>query len=582
MNDWPQQIRFVNETLTTVRRGKCRRTLVTSPTGTGKSRSVCQVISELVRQGWYAVLYSNRNLLVEQLQETLTSNGIEFGVRAAGYSQDEDFWPVQIASLPTEASMTLRKGEWEIHGKGRKCIAITDEAHLNAGPKAGEIQTRHLDDGHHWLGVTATPVDLAHMYDELIVAGTLAEGFECGALMRAHQYAPDQPDLRSFKRALKTRMPDPGSDFSENQQRKLMGAVNKEGEADERLQKLYGRVWENYTLENPDRRAGILFAGGVRESIWWAQQFTEHGVKAAHLDGEHVWIDGELQPTSPTLRRQVLDDSRDGKIKMLCNRFVLREGVDAPWLGHGIFATCFGAVQTYIQSGGRLLRYHPSLERVTVQDHGGNCHRFGSLNADREWFIDSTAESIYGVRANRLRRGDPRERQAFTCPQCHRLWTAGRHCNPKWGGCGYVIPEKAKLPRRVITFDGVLELRESDVFDKRTYATKPDQFHKWLSMYYAAVSKRWEATFAQAIGMYFQKYSIWPNPRWPLMPRDPHDEYRKVVDVPLDNLIWDPDDPDLYGKVKGFITKNRPETINAAATEPAAAPALAGQPDPFA
>jgi hypothetical protein len=359
---WPNQVRFVDGGLAAITRRPAARPLLSSPTGTGKSRAMCVLIERLVEEGYYVVLYSNRNLLVEQLQEVLAAHGIDFGVRARGHDDDEDFWPVQISSLPTETSRVLKRGTWSIHGKGRrKCAALVDEAHLNRGPKACEIFAKHTAEGHAVVGVTATPIGLADVYDELIVCGTLAEGREVGALALAEMYAPDEPDWRAFRKAMNKKAGGGEGDqgdalgITEPAARRVMGQVTDDG-PDRLLSCLYGRVWKHFNLINPERRPSILFAPGVNESVWFAEQFTAKGVRAAHIDGESVWVDGEFHPTSKTLRRQVLDDSKAGRIGVICNRFVLREGIDAPWLDHGIAATVFGSLQTFLQSAGRLLR----------------------------------------------------------------------------------------------------------------------------------------------------------------------------------------------------------------------------------
>ena len=54
----------------------------------------------------------------------------------------------------------------------------------------------------------------------------------------------------------------------------------------------------------------------------------------AHIDGEECWVQGEWHHNNFRVRQQILEGSKDGTIQVLCNRFVLREGVDAPWLAH--------------------------------------------------------------------------------------------------------------------------------------------------------------------------------------------------------------------------------------------------------
>jgi DNA repair protein RadD len=439
---WPMQERGICLTLNAIEKG-IRRILLTSPTGTGKSRLVCELIDRLAEQQWYAVLYTNRRLLIEQLQRVLTKHGFDVGVRAAGYDhRDDAFWPVQISSLPTEASRVLKKGRWDIHGKGRQCIAIVDEAHLNAGTQARAIMQRHVEAGHTVLGVTATPLDLEGVYDELLIAGTVSEGQRCGALVEAIAYDFASPDLKGVKAA-------EGEDLSEPQIRKAMMRPG-----------LIGRVFDAFDQLNPDRRPSLGFAPGVEESIWFAEEFTKRGVKAAHIDGEHIWIDGELHDTSPELRRQVIEASKDD-IKVLWNRFVLREGIDAPWLAHGILATIMGSLQTFLQSGGRLLRACEGKTCATFQDHGANFMRHGSLNEDREWFLEQTATMAYARRADRMRQNP--ERQPFRCPKCGRVWVRGTICNPARGGCGHKL-NPFKKSREVVMADGVLRRVGGDFF----------------------------------------------------------------------------------------------------------------------
>src|SRR5262249_22268177 len=145
----------------------------TSPTGAGKTRIMCELITQFLGQGWAVVVYTNRRLLIEQLTRVLTAHGIAFGVRAAGHA-DNRHLPVQINSLPTERSRVLDRGKWEIHGNGRgaKVLALVDEAHLNASDTAQAILGRHHTAGGVCVGFTATPIGLGHLYDSLVVAGT--------------------------------------------------------------------------------------------------------------------------------------------------------------------------------------------------------------------------------------------------------------------------------------------------------------------------------------------------------------------------------------------------------------------------
>ncbi|HMF15532.1 MAG TPA: DEAD/DEAH box helicase family protein [Gemmataceae bacterium] len=225
MERWPHQVRAVQETLAAIDRGE-RRICVTSPTGGGKSRMICDVIEDLTQRGWHAVIYTNRKLLIEQLGRVLDKHGIDHGVRAAEWSDEGRFEPVQISSLPTERSRVLTEQKWQIHGAGRQCIAIVDEAHLNAGPTVRRIFQLHEQAGHVRVGFTATPLDLGDLYDHLVIAGTTSELHNCRALVPCHHYGPDEPDLRHVGRV---RL---GHDLIESQNRKAIMTPT-----------IFGRVW---------------------------------------------------------------------------------------------------------------------------------------------------------------------------------------------------------------------------------------------------------------------------------------------------------------------------------------------------
>jgi superfamily II DNA or RNA helicase len=531
---WPHQ-QFGIESVTQAVARFVRRLLLVSPTGMGKSRTVCEIITRLAEEGWYVVLFTNRKLLLDQLKTVLEDHGIHYGVRAANHELEP--WPVQISSLPTEISRVLRGKEWQIHGLGRECLIIVDEAHLNFGPEARKLYAMHHEAGHYLLGVTATPLDLEGCFDEMIQAGTVSEGRACGALVEARHYGPDEPDLKGIKGLSE------GQELTEKQ---AAAAIMREG--------LFGRVWENFEKLNPDHKPTILFAPGVEQSIWFAEQFTKQGVPAAHMDGQHIWVEGELHPTSDSLRREILDASRDGTIGVLTNRFVLREGIDCPWLAHGIFATIFGSLQTYLQSGGRLLRSHPSLGHVTIQDHGGNWWRHGSLNADRTWKLDMTAAMAYGLRADKLRSkkcevcgtilangpvcvcGHSNEPEPFLCPNCGRAWGAGTKCSQSRGGCGYTLTS-GKRSRPVVSRAGTLVEMKGDIFKPRRISKNPNGPKLWERMYHRSCTEKGRRSFRAAAALFAREnYFAYPDPTWPLMPIDPLDWFFDVPKVPKERL----------------------------------------------
>lgn len=510
--NWPHQTQAVEDVLAAIAAGH-RRILVTSPTGGGKSRIMGLLAEKFQEEG--VVLYTNRKLLVSQTSGVFSGFDFEHGVRAAGHEENKHH-KVQVSSIQTEHARVNKAKTWVLHDAK---LVLVDEAHLIKAEVAKGIFDSHTGAGAAIVGFTATPLDLEEMYDHLVVAGRSSSLRECGALVAATHYGPDEPDLAALKKARK-KVPAEGEEWSENQVKAAM--MNPS---------LFGRVWEWFGKLNPDRKPTILFAPGTAESLWFAEQFTGKGVKAAHVAAGEVWFDGEWlfgqgSGDEQEARQKVLAASRSGKCKVLCNRFLLREGIDAPWLEHGIFATIFGTLQPYLQSGGRLLRTHPGKAGCVIQDHGGNWHRHGSLNEDRHWDLCYTASMVSGLRHDRQR--EKKEKEPWRCPGCGKV-NMGGVCE-----CGYRVLRKS---RPVVTADGELKELVGDIYKPRRISQKTNGPSLWAQMYFRSLKGKGVKTFRQAMGLFaYEQEWGWPDKNWPLMPLYEEDFYRLVPDVPRERL----------------------------------------------
>lgn len=514
MSDWPHQTAAVDSVEWAIASGT-RRICLTSPTGGGKTRIACRLVERWVDQGHKVSVYSNRKMLIEQLSRVLNDDDIEHGVRAAGWEGDA-ILPVQISSIATENARVYRSKRWRLHPATR---VLVDEAHLQTGEMAQKILADHLaDHDAAYVGLTASPIGLADFYDHLVVAGTNSQLRACGAMVPCVHYAPDEPDYRQIEL-------NPGVELEDKDVKAMMNA-----------KRIFGRVIEHFRRLNPQRKPTILFAPGVEESVYFAQQFSAAGIPAAHIDGNAVWIDGTWYRSNRAARDEVLEGSKNGKIVVLCNRFVLREGIDAPWLAHGVFATVFRSVQSYLQSGGRLLRAYPGLAEVTIQDHGGNWWRHGSLNADREWMLSETERHIAGRREDAMRAKQAKE--PFLCPQCGRVLSLPR-CP-----CGWVVPVGFRKARPVLQTNGQLRMIYGDVFKPRRLApATPDMIQDWQTMYFRGRNmKNRDQTFRAAEALFAMEHGWqWPDRRWPMMPVNPADFVLPIKRVPKERLYpWQP------------------------------------------
>lgn len=525
---WPHQERGLVE-YRAAEVGGYNRIVLCTPTGGGKTRVICRLCRDWLDEGHKIVVYTNRKMLVDQLRTVMDGFGLPFGVRAAGH-QDQRELPLQVASIQTENARVFKRemGAWELHKADRYVI---DECHLMTGESVERVMDQHRDEGAIGLGTTATPIDLSRLWDKLIVAGTTSELRKCGSLVAAVHYGVGEPDMRHVKRVKV------GEDWTESQNRKAI-----------MTQSILGEALKHYNRLNPDRRPALGFAPGVPESVWFAEQFTVNGVRSASIDGADIWLGnagpvtgppyGKLYKTDAAARQEVMEMSAAGEIKVVWNRFVLREGIDMPWVEHMIFATVFGSLQTYLQSGGRGLRASPKTgkEQVVVQDHGGNWHRHGSLNADRDWDLCLTPAMATGLRLDQWqnpRRGERAEDQPTICPQCQRVIVNRNECP-----CGYRL-DRTKKTRPVIQVDGALELVQGDVYHAKKTVFKPDTHTLWQKMYYRA--RQSGMTFRAAEGLFYTEHRYYPPRDLPLMPKHDRDWYREVGAVKYQDLIPKPE-----------------------------------------
>jgi DNA repair protein RadD len=501
---WPHQAKGIADVMSAIVVGH-KRILLASPTGMGKTRMVEELARIYLERSLKVAFYTNRRMLVEQASRDM--RGLDHGIRAAMFHDDreKDF---QICSMQTQHA---RRNKWDIHAAD---LVIVDEAHIQSGPAAQKVLAKHRERGAVIVGPTATPIGMADMYDVLIQAGTNSEGRACGALLPCITYGPDEPDMKHAKTTV-------GNDFTENDIRKALMATPQARKA------IFARVLHWWQILNPEQKPTILFAPGVAESIWFCEQFREQGIRAAHIDGEECWLDGEFHKSDRGIRDEILEGSKYGTIKVISNRFVLREGINAPWLAHGIAATVFGSLQSFLQSGGRLLRNHDSLDSVTWQDHGGNWHRHGSLNADRIWQLDYTANMITGMRQDAMR--EKRDPEPIRCSKCSAIRVRGREC-PK---CGHVDQRRS---RPVAMTDGSLKEYVGDIYKPRRIAEKPNTAKIWEQCYYRAKASKNEMTFRQAEGLFFYENHYYPPRTLKLMPTNDLDWFRKVKDVPKERL----------------------------------------------
>jgi superfamily II DNA or RNA helicase len=548
---WPHQTHVLSETDRLMSQG-IRRICVTAPTGAGKSLLMLEEAVRARNTGKRVGIMTPRKLLTDQIISDFEQRRIPFSVRAAGYEdQWDDNRAIQICSALTEHSRVKKRGSLpELQAD----MLLIDEQHMQATGVNREVIEHSYKHGASILGYTATPLNLAGMYDSLIVGGTPSELRQLGALVPAKLYDAGCPDLSKIKRLATGEY------------------VNSDLKKAGFCKTIIGDVIAHYKRLNPHELPTILFAPGLPESKWFVDQFDNAGIHAGHIDGDDIYVDGHEIKRNSSAKDQFLADVASGKIKVLCNRFVCREGVNIPELYYGILACPFGSLTSYIQAIGRLLRAHPSMTEVRVADHGGNFRRHGSPNENRDW------EALWGLKATqvealtRMQVEHGKREPGIVCSKCglvwgrippsghcecgndmsltfqclncghaHKAWPANHMCQ----SCGESMRSVRK--RKVYMTDGTLEEVQDDAFVVRRTARKnrngsvPSSEELWFNKYRRWKQHRPDKTLNQAWGdfckMHWDMHHCHPPRNLKMMPKSEIDWFTAVGKLTMDKLI---------------------------------------------
>ncbi len=464
---WPHQEQCLVDAANAFREGH-RWIVITGPTGSGKGRTMAEFASRASGKGKRVGLFTNRKLITKQTASNLSKVGIEHGVMADGWCADlgQD---VQVMSLQTVSSRVPYDEDRKTFGTRNGWhmpdldLVIIDEAHSQSSKQAQRVIEHYRKMGAVGLGFTATPVGLGGLYTKLIVAGTNSGLLRQKVLVPCDVYSVDEPDMRGIKQQSNGEFP-----ADKTAQRVMETTV-------------FGNVFDEWVKLNPFRVPTVLWAPDVASSRWFAEQFRLRGVTAAHIDGE----------TPNEEREHIARGSENGSVSVVSSCGVLREGADWPWLAHGVLVQPCGALKTFVQVVGRLLRAYPGKNSCCLQDHSGSPLRHGSPNADRQWNLDEDDAAIHQRIKKAKQNGEP---QPISCPRCHAM----RDFGPKCLQCGYAHVKSVRMVRMA---GGKLIRMVGDVVKKKKQISGEQQ--AWKSCLYAAANCG--HTVAQAAFFYKQR-----------------------------------------------------------------------------
>lgn len=380
-----------------------RAVLYVAPTGSGKTVTFAAIAHGAAERRKRILTLCHRVELIDQIRDALHQEGITPGIIAAGYTPADGL--VQLASVQT----LIRRGVDQ-----QPDLIIIDEAHHSTAASYTGILAKFPQS--RVLGVTATPRrpsgdGLGTIYNAMVIGPSTAELTDLGYLAPARIFAPPTVDIAGLHvRA---------GEYVASEVSERVGKPSVTGDAIAHYRKL------------ADGKRAVCFCYSIEHSKAMAGAFRDAGYQAVHLDGV----------TSRDIRRGMVRDFRDGRLRILCSVDVISEGFDVPDIECGIMLRPTASEIIHLQQIGRCLRAFPGKSEAVILDHVGNTATHGLPTEDRGWTLDGARE----------RRGAPKPSISVrVCPSC---WAAQRAGRSACKICGAPFPAD---PREVAEREGEL------------------------------------------------------------------------------------------------------------------------------
>lgn len=402
---FPDQQVVVDKTRHSYRRGK-RSPLIVAPCGFGKTICFAYITQGAMRLGKRVLIVAHRVELIDQISAALSAFEVPHGVIAAGYPSTRGHCVYVGSVFSVVRRLDFFTPDLLVIDEAHHCVATTTWGKVaSAYPKA------------HRLGVTATPVRLSgeglgDLFDDLILGPTTSELIELGRLSPLRVFAPPTVNTDT----LHTR----AGDFVKSEMAALFDKPS-----------ITGKAVDHYAQIAPGKQA-VGFTVSVQHAKDVADQFRGAGISARCVDGD----------LARDVRNLIIQEFRDGKLKILTSCDLVSEGFDVPCVEVGISLRPTQSLGLWLQQCGRILRRHPGKDAAILLDHAGNTLRHGLPTDPREWTLAGTEKSPVSQKPTVSVR---------VCPACYCAQESRyRQCR----NCGHTFKVEA---RKVAQKEGKLE-----------------------------------------------------------------------------------------------------------------------------
>lgn len=392
----PYQVKGIQLLNASIKRGN-RSVCWVFPTGAGKSTITAQYVEYCLKADKRVLFMVHKKELVEQFADRLWNQfGISSGIIMSGIKRKPNE-PVQVASVQTLVRRKFQKPD----------ILFIDEAHHIKAKTYLKIIERCGNPV--IVGLTATPFrtdgkPLGDVFDDLVHPVRIRKLIDIGHLVPTKVYVPEESvDMKGVHVRR--------GDYVTSE---MYDKFNKNS--------LYAGAVKNY-LKLAKGKKALVFNVNVEHSMNMTEQFKQHGIPAAHVDG-----------TTPKHEREEINRKfAAGEIMVLNNYGIFTEGYDVPDCEVCILNRSTKSLSLFVQMVGRALRPAEGKTHAIVIDHGNNHMEHG--------FVEDYDAIPFDLHKDQKKKSKFAAKKAKRCGSCGQVNRPNAtHCV----GCGNNISKSKK------------------------------------------------------------------------------------------------------------------------------------------
>ncbi len=331
-----------------------KKVLVVAATASGKTATLSYMIGVAARRDFSSWFVVHKRELLRQVISAFELAGIDFGVIADGYEQQEK--RVQIVMIQSLANRTYTIPD----------MIVIDEAHRSTAKSYDKIFALDC----FIIGLSATPertdgTGLGDRFDVIVESPSVSELIAMGFICQFKYYAPNA--VGDIMKGCGRR----GGDFKQEDIEKVFAKSTIVGDSvRDYREKCYGKRM-------------LVFCYSIKHAKEVCAIFNFEGIPAAHLDGG----------MKDDVREDVLRKFKAGEILILTSCDLLLEGIDIPMVEVIDQQRPTDSLIVFMQSIGRGFRIFDGKDYFLVFDRVGNYLRHGLPDYEREWSLDSKPKS---------------------------------------------------------------------------------------------------------------------------------------------------------------------------------------------